>query len=67
MEEILKNDENNILIKNNIAILKVYKNNPKECNEKLMSMCRDKKNESGNEYIKNTIKTIQDKFHLKSK
>ena len=67
MEEILKNDENNILIKNNIAILKVYKNNAKECNEKLMSMCRDKKNESGNEYIKNTIKTIQDKFHIKSK
>ena len=28
-EEILKNDENNILIKNNIAILNIYNNNPK--------------------------------------
>ena len=67
MEEILKKDENNILIKNNIAVLNVYKNNPKVCNEKLLNICRDKKNESGNEYIKNTIKTIQDKFHIKLK
>ena len=67
MEEILKNDENNILLKNNIAILNVYKNNVKECTDKLVNICREKKNESGNEYIKNSIKNIQDKFHLKLK
>ena len=64
-EEILKNDENNVLIKNNIAILNVYKNNPKECYDKLYSIYQDKK--SSNEYIKNTLKTIQEKFNIKSK
>ena len=64
--EILKNDENNILIKNNIAILDIYNNKPKECYDKLMSIYHDKKNESVNEYIKNTIKTIQEKFNIKS-
>ena len=64
-EEILKNDENNVLIENNIAILNVYKNNPKECYDKLYSIYQDKK--SANEYIKTTLKTIQDKFNIKSK
>ena len=64
-QEILKNDENNVLIENNIAILNVYKNNPKECYDKLYSIYQDKK--SANEYIKTTIKTIQDKFSIKSK
>ena len=64
--EILKNDENNILIKNNIAILDIYNNKPKECYEKLMNIYNYKKNESANEYIKSTIKTIQEKFNIKS-
>ena len=45
----------------------MYKNNVKECTDKLVNICREKKNESGNEYIKNSIKNIQDKFHLKLK
>jgi tetratricopeptide (TPR) repeat protein len=65
-EEILKNDENNVLIKNNIGVLNIYKNNPKECHEKLMTIYQDKKNESGNEYIRSTLKTIQEKFNIKS-
>ena len=65
LEEILKNDENNVLIKNNIAILNIYRNNPRDCHEKLMNIYQDKKNESGNEFIRNTIRTIQDKFYIK--
>jgi tetratricopeptide (TPR) repeat protein len=66
-EEILKNDENNVLVKNNIAILTLYKNNPKECYDKIMNLYQDKKNESGNEFMRNTLKSIQEKFHVKSK
>ena len=66
-KDILKNDENNVLIKNNIAVLNVYKNNPKECYDSLITIYHEKKNDSGNEFIRNTIKSIQDKFNLKSK
>ena len=66
-ENILKNDENNVLIKNNLAILSIYKNNPKDCYDKLLSLYQDKKNDTGHEYIRGTLKTIQDKFCFKSK
>ena len=66
-QQILVNDQNNILLKNNIAIMDIYKNNPRDCYDKLIEICPDKKNESFNEYIKNTIKSVQDKFNIKSK
>ena len=66
-ENILKNDENNVLIKNNLAILSIYKNNPKDSYDKLLSLYQDKKNDTGHEYIRATLKTIQDKFYIKSK
>jgi len=66
-ENILKNDENNVLIKNNLAMLSIYKNNPKDCYEKLLSLYQDKKNDTGHEYIRGTLKSIQDKFYVKSK
>ena len=63
-EEILKNDENNTLIKNNIAILSFYNNNTKDCYEKLLNIY---KNESAHENIKETLKYLQDKFSIKLK
>ena len=60
--QILKNEPNNPLIKNNIAVLNVYKNNPKECYNNLTTLYKE--NNSHNETIKNTINFIADKFNF---
>ena len=60
--QILKNEPNNPLIKNNIAVLSVYKNNPKECYNNLTALYKE--NNSHNETIKNTINFIADKFNF---
>ena len=60
--QILKNEPNNPLIKNNIAVLNVYKNNPKECYNNLTALYKE--NTSHNETIKNTINFIADKFNF---
>ncbi len=60
--EILKNEPNNPLIKNNIALLNIYKNNPKECYNNLTALYNE--NNSHNETIKNTINFIADKFNF---
>ena len=60
--QILKNEPNNPLIKNNIAVLNVYKNNPKECYNNLTALYKE--NNSHNENIKNTINFIADKFNF---
>ena len=60
--EILKSEPDNPLIKNNIALLNVYKNNPKECYNNLTSIYKD--NNSRNEIIKNNINFIADKFNF---
>ncbi len=60
--QILKNEPNNPLIKNNIAVLNVYKNNPKECYNNLTALYKE--NNSHNETIKNTINFIADKFNF---
>ncbi len=64
-EEISKNDTKSILLKNNLAILALYKNSPQDCFDKLMSFCDKKKDY--NEFIKSTVKGIQDKFLVKLK
>ena len=61
--EILKNDPENPLIKNNHALLNVYKNNPKECYNNLVQLYT-KGNDSSNETIKTTINFIAEKFNL---
>lgn len=60
--EILKSEPNNPLIRNNIAILNIYKNNPKECYNSLIALYNE--NNSHNETIKNTINFIADKFNF---
>jgi len=60
--QILKSEPNNPLIKNNIALLNVYKNNPKECYNNLTALYKEKN--SKNETIKNTINFIADKFNF---
>ena len=60
--QILKSEPNNPLIKNNIALLNVYKNNPKECYNNLTALYKEKN--SQNETIKNTINFIADKFNF---
>jgi len=60
--QILKTEPNNPLIKNNIALLNVYKNNPKECYNNLTALYKEKN--SQNETIKNTINFIADKFNF---
>ena len=60
--QILKNEPNNPLIKNNIAVLNVYKNNPKECYNNLTALYKE--NNSHNETIKNTINFTADKFNF---
>jgi hypothetical protein len=63
-KEIQKNEDNPIL-ENNIAVLDIYKNDIKEGFDKLMIIHHEKKNDSENEFTKNTIKTIMDKFNIK--
>ena len=60
--QILKNEPNNPLIKNNIALLNVYKNNPRECYNNLTALYKE--NNSHNEIIKNNINFIADKFNF---
>ena len=57
--------ENNVIINNNIALMNIYTNNLKEGFNELVNMYQDKTNDNKNEYIKNTIKNIQDKFNIK--
>ena len=59
--EILKTEPNNPLVKNNIALLNVYKNNPKECYNSLVALYKE--NNANNENIKNTINFIAEKFN----
>ena len=61
--EILKTDPGNPLIINNMALLNIYKNNPKECYSNLVQLFT-KGNDSSNETIKNTINFIAKKFNL---
>lgn len=61
--EILKTDPGNPLIINNMALLIIYKNNPKECYSNLVQLFT-KGNDSSNETIKNTINFIAEKFNL---
>ena len=61
--EILKNDEDNILILNNAAILNIYKNNPKECCEQLNDIISPSRLNSGNDCIKNTLNIVSEKFN----
>ena len=61
--EILKADPGNPLIINNMALLNIYKNNPKECYSNLVQLFT-KGNDSSNETIKNTINFIAEKFNL---
>ncbi len=63
-KEIQKNEDNPIL-ENNIAVLDIYKNDIKEGFDKLMLIHHEKKNDSENEFTKNTIKTIMEKFNIK--
>ena len=60
--EILRSEPNNPLIKNNIALLNIYKNNPKECYNNLTALYKE--NNSNNEIIKNTINFIAEKFNF---
>ena len=60
--EILKSEPNSPLIKNNIALLNIYKNNPKECYNNLTALYKE--NNSSNETIKNTINFIAEKFNF---
>lgn len=66
LEEILKNDDN-ALIKNNSAILDIYKNNPKECYNKLLPIISPNQMDSSNESIRNTINILSEKFNVSSK
>ena len=59
--QILKSEPTNPLIKNNIALLNIYKNNPKECYNNLINLYKE--NNSGNDIIKNSINFIADKFN----
>ena len=61
--EMLKTDPGNPLIINNMALLNIYKNNPKECYSNLVQLFT-KGNDSSNETIKNTINFIAEKFNL---
>ena len=61
--EILKADPGNPLIINNMALLNIYKNNPKECYNNLVQLFM-KGNDSSNETIKNTINFIAEKFNF---
>ena len=58
--EILKSEPNNPLIKNNVALLNIYKNNPKECYNNWLALYKE--NNSNNENIKKTINFIAEKF-----
>ena len=60
--EILKIEPGNPLVINNIALLNIYKNNPKECYKQLVELYM-KGNDSANECIKNTINLIAEKFN----
>ena len=60
--EILRSEPNNPLIKNNIALLNIYKNNPKECYNNLTALYKE--NNSNNETIKNSINFIAEKFNF---
>ena len=61
--EILKTDTGNPIIINNMALLNIYKNNPKDCYNGLVQLYT-KGNDSSNETIKNTINFIAEKFNL---
>ena len=61
--EILKNDENNVLILNNMAVLNIYKNKPKECCDQLNDIISSPKLNCGNECIKNTLTVVSEKFN----
>ena len=61
--EILKTDPGNPLIINNMALLNIYKNNPKDCYNSLVQLYT-KGNDASNETIKNTINFIAEKFNL---
>ena len=61
--EILKTDPGNPLIINNMALLNIYKNNPKDCYNNLVQLFT-KGIDSSNETIKGTINFIAEKFNL---
>ena len=56
-----RKEENNDILNNNIAVMNLYKNNLKESYDKLFNIYQENKNE----YIKDTINIIQDKFNIK--
>jgi phosphoenolpyruvate phosphomutase len=64
LEEIvqLKKEENNAILKNNIAIVNIYKNNLKDSYDKLANIYYDKNNENKNEIIKDTMNLLEEKF-----
>ena len=66
-EKIAENrkEENNVILNNNIAVMNLYKNNLKESYDKLVNIYQENKNENNNEYIKDTINIMQDKFNIK--
>ena len=66
-DEILENEENknNVIIQNNSALLNIYQKNLKEGYDKLVNIYQDKSNENKSEYIRDTIKVIQEKFNIK--
>ena len=63
LSDILKTDTGNPIIINNMALLNIYKNNPKESYNNLVQLYT-KGNDSSNETIKNTINFIAEKFNL---
>ena len=64
--ELRKNEkDNNIILKNNIALMDIYKTNLEEGYNELNNIYQDKTNENKNEYIKDTINNIKDKFNIK--
>jgi len=64
--ELRKNEgDNNIILKNNIALMGIYKTNLEEGYNELNNIYQDKTNENKNEYIKDTINNIRDKFNIK--
>jgi len=64
--ELRKNEkDNNIILKNNIALMDIYKTNLEEGYNELNNIYQDKTNENKNEYIKDTINNIRDKFNIK--
>jgi hypothetical protein len=64
--ELRKNEkDNNVILKNNIALMNIYKTNLEEGYNELNNIYQDKTNENKNEYIKATINNIRDKFNIK--